>query len=1026
MIVRRGWRALAGPAVLSAAALAGFAAPAGATPVASTPEQAAAYGRVFLEPSRSTNYVQFAPAVGDREFQQGMDLLARLYPRYMTSTTVAAALGEPLAVSTGPDGIPAGASGDTGDGRPFNVLELTDKTVPDAGKRYAAVMFAHSAEYCGREGVIRWVEDLLRATGDPSVTFTDGPGIGGEHRLTAAELLRRVKLFVVSSSPDGWAAGDLTGRFQQNTGGGVNSNRVAWQKGWVFATKTLADHRYKTATESEGLAVGRFFEQIRARELAGRPFAAAGDFHGPLPTALVLEHDGSNDPAKLLRIPDLGRRAKNALDAVFARYASQLGSSSYAALTAAAAAYRDGIRDLTPGLTDPFGGLAVPGTANGLNGIVNTVGDYPLAWATAAGIADGIGYTGSSTWGGFLSSQLGADTLTFELNCTQAAPYSPATVQLFVDNARAGLTTVAVQAAAADRDPPQRDLGGRVGFYEDGTRVTDRDGNPAPVPQGFPGRPLLSQLEQVPYDVSQTDYFRDLPEITVQRPRAVIPARLDRGLETLSTLVVADQQPKDTGGLKSWVAAGGNLVLTDSALRLLPALGVGRPDDVRRDYGYIGYSDLDRREPMTSGLSPLARQTYDPIGLGFPLLMQRDSYWQCNSGEPPDCGSGTQNSAPIWSLARSALAAVPGARVVGTADPPATRTTTREGTASDRATIAVIPIGKGRIVAFGALLPRPSEEYPHYFGLEGYTISPSGQELLLRAMTWPRAARSAPSRSTPPPRLVRRRLPGGRLRIAALHPPARTTSVRFLLGGRTVGRDRRAPFTVTVTLTPAQRRAGTLRVRAILRRSGARSRTLSRVLVRRTPRGRRAGTAAAPPSGRTGETPAVRSTQTDPAARAYVAAMLAHHDQGIALARAAFTATRRAAVRAVALRMISEQTQEVAYMRALQRAWGPARGGHEAMAMHRPAAMGLASARDVALLRRARGRRADRLFVALMTRHHRGAIRMSARALRDTGQLDVSFLARGVLVAQRLELAMLRELRSSEGRRAPWAGVAGL
>lgn len=827
---------LLGAGALWVAGIMGTTAPAGATPVAATPEQAAAYGRVFLEPSRSSNYVQFDPAFGAPEFQQGVDLLAELYPRYLTSTTVAAALGEPLAVSTGPDGIPAGAAGDSGDGRPFNVLEVTDKTVPDEGKRYAAVMFAHSAEYCGREAVVRWVEDLLRATEDPSLTFTDGPGLGGEHRLTGAELLKRVKLYVVSSSPDGWAAGDLTGRYQQNTGGGVNSNRVAWQKGWVFATKTLADHRYKTATESEGLAVGRFLEQIRSRELKGRPFAAAADVHGPLPTALVLEHDGSNGPAKLLRLPDLGRRAKNALDAVFARYASQLGSSSYASLTAAAAAYRDGIRDLTPGLTDPLGGAAVPGFANGLNGIVNTVGDYPLAWSTAGGIVDGIGYTASSTWGGFLNGVLGADTLTFELNCTQAAPYSPATTQLFVDNARAGLNTVLVQAAAADRSPAQRDLGGRAGFYDDGTRVTDRDGNPSPVPRGFPGRPLMAQLEQVPYDVSQTDYFRDLPQITVQRPRPVVPARLADRLKTLSTFVVADQQPPDAAALRSWVAGGGNLVLTDSALRMLPELGIGSPADVRRDFGYVGYSDLDRSDPMTSGLSPLARQMYDPVGLGFPLLMQRDSYWQCNAGEAPNCESGTQNSAPIWSLARTVLEGVPGARTVGTADPPATRTTTREGSATDRATIAVIPVGKGRIVFFGALLPRPTEEYAHYFGLEGYTISPAGQELLLRAMSWTRNGASVPPRATPPvSRLLRRRLPGGRLQMRIVHPPPRTTSVRFGLGGRTVARDARAPFVVTVRLTPAQRHARMLRLRATLRVRGARPRMLSRALVHREP-----------------------------------------------------------------------------------------------------------------------------------------------------------------------------------------------
>lgn len=50
-------------------------------------------------------------------------------------------------------------------------------------------------------------------------------------------------------------------------------------------------------------------------------------------------------------------------------------------------------------------------------------------------------------------------------------------------------------------------------------------------------------------------------------------------------------------------------------------------------------------------------------------------------------------------------------------------------------------LGKGRLVIFGGLLPQPTEDYPHWFGLDAYTISIPGQQLLLRALSWERTRR---------------------------------------------------------------------------------------------------------------------------------------------------------------------------------------------------------------------------------------------------------------------------------------------
>src|SRR4029079_9485200 len=93
----------------------------------------------------------------------------------------------------------------------------------------------------------------------------------------------------------------------------------------------------------------------------------------------------------------------------------------------------------------------------------------------------------------------------------------------------------------------------------------------------------------------------------------------------------ADQDKGNTAALADFARGGGNVVLTDSALRLLPDLLVFPPDTIKKHRSYVGYADLDRSHPWTTGLYKRARQMFDPIGLGYPLLMERDQYWPCRS-----------------------------------------------------------------------------------------------------------------------------------------------------------------------------------------------------------------------------------------------------------------------------------------------------------------------------------------------------------------------------------------------------------
>jgi hypothetical protein len=474
----------------------------------------------------------------------------------------------------------------------------------------------------------------------------------------------------------------------------------------------------------------KYLKQVRANELGGRPFAVGMDMHGPLPFGFVLLHDEGNDPRKLHRMVDLGTRVRQNMEETLPAFGP--------ADTALDLTLHE-IRDALPDDRDL-------GTLD--NDLWRLQGW--ARWAFVTHIVDSLGYTVGSSWGGFFASDAGLDaaSLSYEINCRPSSPWAPADQQVYADNVRQVLETGAVTAAAwADVPRLRVELGGDVGFFEHGRRVTDRDGNPNPVPRNFPDLPLAPQLRQTPYDVANTDYFRDLSDV-VDRPLDEVRApELESALGRLDRFIVADSTEPDARALAAFVKRGGDLVLTDSALKLLPALTELPKKSIEKGYGYVGFADLDRSHPLTDGLLATAWQTFAPTPIGFPLLMERDSYWDsgANSEEAGDV-SPTKNSAAIYTVARDAWESAGGV-TVGTADPPSNRKSTSdtdEGTdigvgkrfgAQDKTEIGILPVGEGRIVIFGALLPQPTEAFPHWFGLNAYAISDAGQKMLLKVLS---------------------------------------------------------------------------------------------------------------------------------------------------------------------------------------------------------------------------------------------------------------------------------------------------
>jgi hypothetical protein len=748
------------------------AARATATPVAKNEAEREQLGRVFPEPMRSTDFINHGPRNGPSEIRDGLSLLEKTYPGYVQFTTMDRELNDPNAFSLGPDGKPPWDPADTKDGLPFYVAKVTDESVPDRDKAYVLLLNAHPAEPCGQEGDPRFLEDLLIwRDKDPGHVLDDGAGLYGKpHKITVAELLRKVKIYYVSTSPDGWLKGEGPASDSDNYDyGGFNQNRVAYQDGWNFPKdQTLSKNGYAVLTQPEGAVVSRYLRHVRQDEMGGRSWAVANDQHGPLPTSgAIIIHDQGNDPAKIDRTQDYAQRLKENMDEVFARYFTGTGLT----VTQQAARQAGDVRDL----------LLRKYTEATQQPVTEKAAYLTLEWAEYATAWDHLDYTVTGSWGGWAGSRagLGADSLSFETACEAlSGRWNPALFQLFTDNVRAADETGAVIAAQRAGSPTELtattyDLHGRVGFAETGARVTDRDGNPSPPPAGYPGTPEAPEIQQEHYDVENTDYFRDLRKV-VRSPIEEVPAVAAR-TRGLDTLVVSDTTDVDAAALRRFAEGGGNVVLTDSALRLAPKLFDDVPASaVKQGFSYVGYGDLDRSHPWTDGLYKRARQTFDPVGLGYPLLMERDQYWPCDTG----CeNSPTQNSAPIWTVDRASWERSRGV-TVATADPPADRKFGGEGTKTDKTEIGLRPLGKGRVVLFGALLPQPTEAYPHWFGLDAYTVSVPAQQLFLRALAWDDGAAArlggAPSRSCAsrrrflirlPKRVHGRRVVRGRVRV---------------------------------------------------------------------------------------------------------------------------------------------------------------------------------------------------------------------------------------------------------------------
>ncbi|WP_030477996.1 DUF305 domain-containing protein [Lentzea albidocapillata] len=139
--------------------------------------------------------------------------------------------------------------------------------------------------------------------------------------------------------------------------------------------------------------------------------------------------------------------------------------------------------------------------------------------------------------------------------------------------------------------------------------------------------------------------------------------------------------------------------------------------------------------------------------------------------------------------------------------------------------------------------------------------------------------------------------------------------------------------------------------------------------------------------------------------REYVAMMIVHHEQALAMTRFAPDRAQNETVKGLADRIRFSQEPEIGAMKQWQRTFNAigTHGDHASMP-------GMATQDQLNALGAARGKDFDRMFLELMIKHHEGAIKMATDVRGAGTNIQVEEMADDVVATQDDEINRMKKL----------------
>jgi uncharacterized protein (DUF305 family) len=147
---------------------------------------------------------------------------------------------------------------------------------------------------------------------------------------------------------------------------------------------------------------------------------------------------------------------------------------------------------------------------------------------------------------------------------------------------------------------------------------------------------------------------------------------------------------------------------------------------------------------------------------------------------------------------------------------------------------------------------------------------------------------------------------------------------------------------------------------------------------------------------------------------AFAQGMIPQHQQAVEMARLAAERSQHPQVRDLAARIRNGQDPEIASMTGWLREWGaaPPTTGMGHGNMDHGGKTGMMTPEQMTQLENANGVAFDRMFLEMMTEHHRGAIEMADTELAQGADPRATQLPKAIVDAQRGEISEMATLQT--------------